>query len=678
MILYENTVANFRKDIDNRTLMKYIISEYEYAMKETVDPLLKARWKYMMVILGELVYFGTEINDDCGIRLDFYDGADRQDVVLILASGSDSVSNVLVVDLIPWEEVRMCDEEDMVWYDEGIGEGEQKTVHPSFQLAATSLILSAGLEDDSLNIKNMALLYDCEYTRDRDIVSHYKKELTEQFPVYYINQLDKVTGYVKEIISAGNGKDVLRRIRLIGSGGGRNSNLMYPEQKKIFSTVRNYLTDDEVAWFIIKNPSGTGGSTLLNEIHREAENLNKEIVLIDKDETAVPEEFPADRVVVWLYDDYEDEELIQKAKEIAEEKKIYVHNLKLDEAVGLSDGGKGLNWIRRYLNMGTDRKLEWDPEQYTIVITDTAEELPDRKGYASVIIKSNIYMDPETGEICGSKAAMKAVYRRISKGRKGVYIYAEDPVLREYLKKGVQDAENKYSWLKEYISYYEMNEEQLQEAQTGALKNETVHGKYARQAIKYMGQPAWDKLDDQSKNWIVSGLLAYHDMKKYDQLLDFSGVVISICKAVETEIGRRFFGRYREYLIGKYGNDAADRAPFAMTEERRGGGRRAFLNDKAFGLGKMPAITGIGKDGKISAYAWNEFSAYCTDELLIDPERSRETIEEHIEYTEKIRLDYRNQAAHGKSMDVVQAKDCIDYVVGIMHKLGIMLDAYRF
>ena len=162
-------------------------------------------------------------------------------------------------------------------------------------------------------------------------------------------------------------------------------------------------------------------------------------------------------------------------------------------------------------------------------------------------------------------------------------------------------------------------------------------------------------------------------------MLDFSGVCISICKAVEAETRKRYFSCYREYLTEKYGIEAAEKAPYAMTRDSRNGFEKEFVEDSRFMLGTIPEVTGIGKNGKNdNRYVWNEFDAYCIDELLIEPEDAYYTISEHVEYTEKIRRDYRNQAAHGQSIDVIQAKDCIDYVVGIMHRLGIMLDAYRF
>ncbi len=677
MILYENTVKNFLKASNNRSLIRYMINEYENSTGTKVCPLIKLRWKYMMNVATQLVYCTDKVLDDCGVRIDLYIAGDYQDIIFILASSDGAKDNVLFISMIPWESVHLSDEDDVVYYDEGTGEGEKKTIHPSYQLAASSLLVSSGIENEFLNIQPIAFLFDCEYTHENDIITHYNRELTENFPVYYNHQLDKISLYAQEVLSHGGGTEVLRRLRLIGNSTLRHNGLLYPAQKFILSTVKNYLQNDEIAWFIIKSPSGTGGSTLLNEIRKEADAQQKEIVLIDKDEDVDPKDFPKDRMLVWIYDEAEDSAIVKSVCHTANQYNIHVNKLKLNEKIGVKDGGKGLNWLQRYLQAGYEEKLEWDPDEYSIIVVDKPEDLPNREDYASIAIKDSIYMDPETEIIHGGDDEKKELYSRLSKGRKGIYLYIEDPVLNRYIKKEIQDAQNKYNWLKEYQNIYSMDTEQLEEAQKEKLKKDSVNKKYSDIAIRYMGQSAWDKLEEQSKTWILSGLLAYHDMKKYDQLLDFSGVCISICKAVERETAKRFFERYKQYLENKYTDDAVDRAPYTMVEEKYG--KKDFIKSHMFSLGKIPRITGIKSDGKVAnKYAWNEFDAYCDEEFLISPESSFDTIAEHMEYTEKIRIDFRNQAAHSDTMDVIQAKECIDYVVGVMHRLGIMLDAYRF
>ena len=63
LILYENTIEHFKKAVDNRTLIRYIISEYESAMNMKIDPLLKAQWKYMIIMLGDVILFDNDINN---------------------------------------------------------------------------------------------------------------------------------------------------------------------------------------------------------------------------------------------------------------------------------------------------------------------------------------------------------------------------------------------------------------------------------------------------------------------------------------------------------------------------------------------------------------------------------------------------------------------------------------
>ena len=41
---------------------------------------------------------------------------------------------------------------------------------------------------------------------------------------------------------------------------------------------------------------------------------------------------------------------------------------------------------------------------------------------------------------------------------------------------------------------------------------------------------------------------------------------------------------------------------------------------------------------------------------------------------QKIKDDYRNKAAHKESMDVVVAKDCLDYIIEVQRKLNQIAD----
>ena len=45
---------------------------------------------------------------------------------------------------------------------------------------------------------------------------------------------------------------------------------------------------------------------------------------------------------------------------------------------------------------------------------------------------------------------------------------------------------------------------------------------------------------------------------------------------------------------------------------------------------------------------------------------------------QKLRDDYRNRSAHSEAVSIVDARDCIEYVITLSRKLGVLLDQYRF
>ena len=73
--------------------------------------------------------------------------------------------------------------------------------------------------------------------------------------------------------------------------------------------------------------------------------------------------------------------------------------------------------------------------------------------------------------------------------------------------------------------------------------------------------------------------------------------------------------------------------------------------------------------------AINIFLNYACSELFKYSDRFRvqEEIEKDYLIVEKVRLDYRNPAAHRGRLTITSARECLEYVVEVQHKLKIML-----
>ena len=96
MILYENTLIQFKNDIRRKKLVNFLCAEYESASKNTVSGEIRYAWKYtFQIIYSMLNLMGAEANPEAGIRIDLEEGEHARHLKLIFASGSSDVFRLL-------------------------------------------------------------------------------------------------------------------------------------------------------------------------------------------------------------------------------------------------------------------------------------------------------------------------------------------------------------------------------------------------------------------------------------------------------------------------------------------------------------------------------------------------------------------------------------------------------
>ena len=363
--------------------------------------------------------------------------------------------------------------------------------------------------------------------------------------------------------------------------------------------------------------------------------------------------------------------------------------------------------------------------------------------YVGVIIGKELGYDKESGKIVINqldssndsvvvKSILSAYYVLLSRGMNGVYIFIQDPSLKEMITERLSYASRRFSWIKElaekYKSEYEntllnnqkykspysyalviyeavndfvadlkkFSEDQLDGEQYKEISNQCsqlllrlqseplnqteIREKYQKIIIRNMGKSAWNKLSETGKKCLISSELTYHDMKDYNQLYDFSSVCVQVSKAVEFELTSRFFDSYIIYLESmhkrtKNPDEFFSRIPNVIKKQERKKVR--LLKEQEVTLGTIPYIVGLNMEGKImDQYAYDSFKGYASTLLLQEGLDVRLTLTKHLKFIIRIKNDYRNKAAHKNPMDVVTAKACLDYVIEVQRTLGQMLDDY--
>ena len=190
----------------------------------------------------------------------------------------------------------------------------------------------------------------------------------------------------------------------------------------------------------------------------------------------------------------------------------------------------------------------------------------------------------------------------------------------------------------------------------------------------HIEQSIWNKLDELTKSYLVSARYSFESMSKTDvnQKMDYSGVCLLITKAVELEVSKRFFARYKKYLFNRYG-DSYHLWPKAMTAIDKKNGNSIPAN--VFTLGSLVHITKTNRSNicpifldyaKTNLFANLSHREIC-DEILRD-----------CSFIEQLRLDYRNPAAHTGSFDKIGASKCFEYVIEVQRMLQKMLKNMKY
>jgi len=171
-------------------------------------------------------------------------------------------------------------------------------------------------------------------------------------------------------------------------------------------------------------------------------------------------------------------------------------------------------------------------------------------------------------------------------------------------------------------------------------------------------------------------------MKEYDRMVDFSGVCVQIGKACENELKKRLFSAFVEYEREAYGEgyflDKLAPECFAKSSGKRAGEKKLLKADK-ISMGQLSYIMGLDDNGRISNQAvWREFEAFAKKKLLVNAANPLKTMRAQLPVIGKIRDEYRNRSAHSHAITIVDARECIEYVVTVQKKLGVLLDEYKF
>lgn len=191
----------------------------------------------------------------------------------------------------------------------------------------------------------------------------------------------------------------------------------------------------------------------------------------------------------------------------------------------------------------------------------------------------------------------------------------------------------------------------------------------------------WNKLDDNSKEYLITGKILYNKLVSSDKG-DYSGVCLLITKAVDNELHRFLYTKFKNYLENRYPFESCiNKWPsFLYKQNKRG--IYYVLPDYDFTLGSVAyfccdKIYLDSNENQINKEIMYEF---CRNELMkkeIDDFNISENLKFISDSAEKTRLDFRNPAAHVSSMSKIKADECLDYILETTKILIELMKIFR-
>lgn len=191
----------------------------------------------------------------------------------------------------------------------------------------------------------------------------------------------------------------------------------------------------------------------------------------------------------------------------------------------------------------------------------------------------------------------------------------------------------------------------------------------------------WNKLNEISKDFLITGKLLFNNLNKIEKPLDYSGVCILVTKAVELELKYRFYEKFCDYLEDYYPRQY-DLWHYAVCRIMSKNGKKIIqpIDEHSFTLGSIPHVCCIYHMNNIPIIFFENSKKrifeYAKRQLF--NEYNDEEIKRNIEWigktVSKIKNHYRNPAAHTNPLQKTDAQQCFDEIVDIQKELKKILE----
>jgi len=697
-VLYSGMMKAFLEGIRDRRLVDYLIRNYEEGYGYQVNDTSAFSWKYQFEALRHELEKGS-ISDGAAVLLLMVHNAETNYYILLIGSkDEEGEPHVCGIQLFGWTKAVLKEDSVNVLCRTRDMQVDAECLHPSLIMAAFRGFLLQGIFDAERigYLKTFTFLYDCIKKDETDIVTGFDKEILEKSDIVYADDEEKFTGLIKDAVSGFDGTDLMN---YVSDSIGKYLNNLEPEDLPDFQYVSSKIREkmeSEDSFLTIVQSRFTNNKISTDSIAETFRESGRSCFIAEEPEALsripgntdvicylwfIPEslDFSSAAYHIILIDSHTvataDLRRLEQlcAQDMVENK---VHAYRITNCPAFCDLGGGNNWLIRFFTLGAVYNQIWDPSNYSITAISNASDFSGKEGCALVTVPEGFSYDPETKMMTASEADRIRLYQELHQGEKGVELLIADEQLRIALEDRTKNYFRGYYWISEF-QRTETSDEEVMQARRDIYSESSQCLTMEAIIRAALGNDAYDKLSEDSQSWLLSALLSYYDMRTVSQIMDYTGVVLMICKCYEVELCARLADEMVKWAKETYGDDYISHLPQGLLNSKKN--YQEVIDFKDLSIGSYTYIMGYYPDGGVYSKSDKEkFLCYAQDRLLADPENAESTIKSFVKIITNVRTKYRNKAAHTETIDVVLATECVEYCVTVDRTLGVFLDACNY
>lgn len=277
MIIYSNTNLAFREDVDSNHIADIIEAGFVEKIGHKESPAEKTAWRNSMQYM-ERVLRNSKIPDDCGVLIEYTipNTSCRVDFI-VTGRNEQQEKNFVLIELKQWEHAETTDIPELV--HTYVGGGLRDRLHPSFQ--ADNYNRMMGLMNEGIysnNIDGYPCVYLHNYAKHdpEPLLDERYSEGTRRAPIYFIDDYLRLQDYLKKMVGAGKGLDILYEIEhgkirpskalvdcVDSLYNGNDEFILLDEQAVAYHTICHELDlANKKKTIVVKGGPGTGKSVI--------------------------------------------------------------------------------------------------------------------------------------------------------------------------------------------------------------------------------------------------------------------------------------------------------------------------------------------------------------------------------------------------------------------------------